>query len=378
MSYNQLIRYETGTLAANQNVGSIVAGITDFVAVGSTGACGVCVDYSGNIFISDSVDHVVMKCDRSGAVVLVAGLAGTHGNNGSNTVTGANARFNAPQGLCCDHSGNLYIADTGNHQIRVLDTNNNVSIVAGDPSAHYGYVDGANLDARFNNPHDIAVDSSGYIYVADGSNHVIRIIRGAQVFTIAGNGTSGNLPADYSTRSQGTAARFHTPLGVSVNRSGQVFVADSGNHKVKIIQPDGWVYNFSGSGASGTTVADAPTSQYQNLRFMDIDRSGSVYVVDYSTGGATSRLVKIALNGTPGVVIDFNATEGNYVTSVAVDQSGALYLTESVTDLQASSSSNSSSSTILKSSSSSTASSASSKSSSSTAAKSSSSSSTAF
>ena len=347
MAYNSLIRYETGTLASAQNTGSIVAGISNLAAKGSTGACGVCVDFSGNVFISDSIAHIILKCDRAGNVRVYAGLAGTPGNNGENTVTAANARFNAPEGICCDKSGNVYVADTGNNQIRVISLSQNVSIVAGDPATKAGYVDGPCLDARFSEPHDVAVDNSGRVYVADGNNHAIRVVNGSQVFTVAGNGTAGDAPADYTTRAQGTNARFNTPLGVTVNRSGQVFVSDSANHKIKLIQPDGWVYNFSGSGVSGTTIGTATTSQYQTPRLLDVDRSGYLYLIDFSVGGATSRLVRINLNGLPGVVIDFDSTTGNYVTGVAVDQSGAMYVTASVADLLMSSSSSASSSTFL-------------------------------
>ena len=353
MSYNSLIRYEAGQLASAQNTGSIVAGIADLAAIGSVGACGVCVDFSGNVFISDSVSHIIVKCDRGGNVSVYAGRAGAAGNNGENTVTGANARFNSPEGICCDKSGNIYVADTGNNQIRVISLNQNVSIVAGDPATKAGYVDGANLDARFSEPHDVAVDNSGRLYVADGNNHAIRLINGAQVFTVAGNGTAGDVPANYTTRAQGTNARFNTPLGVTVNRSGQVFVSDSANHKIKLIQPDGWVYNFSGSGVSGTNIGTATTSQYQTPRLLDVDRSGFLRLIDFSAGGATSRLVQINLNGVPGVIIDFDGTKGNYVNGASVDQSGAMYVTASVADLLMSSSSSASSSTLLKSSSSS-------------------------
>lgn len=341
MAFNQLIRITTGQLASAQNTGSVVASLDDLSDQDSTGICGVCVDFSGNIFVSDQVDHVILKIDRTGSISVYAGSAGTPGNNGTSTATSTNARFNGPQGICCDRSGNLYVADTGNNQIRKIDLNRNVSLLAGSPTGVSGFVDGANTSAAlFNEPHAVAVGRNGIVYVADGGNHAIRMVSGAIVYTLAGNGTSGD------SEGLGDVARFNHPQGVTVDASGRVFVSDTGNHRIKVIGLNGYVYEFSGDGTSGTTIGTAETSRYQTPKFIDADRSGNLYVVDWSSG-SDSRLVKINANGIPGVVIDFSSDEDAYVIGVAVDQAEVLYVTESVADLLMSSSSSTNSSTAV-------------------------------
>jgi sugar lactone lactonase YvrE len=341
MAFNQLIRITAGQAVSAQNTGSIVAGISNLSGKSSTGICGVCVDFSGNIFVTDQVAHIVLKIDRTGTISTYAGVSGSEGSNGDDTVTAYNARFSSPQGICCDRSGNLYVADTGNNQIRKIDLNRNVSLLAGDPDGTGGFADGANISAAlFNEPHGVAVNRTGVVYVADGNNHSIRMVVGANVYTLAGNGTSGDAEG------QGTVARFNHPYGVTVDPSGRVFVSDSGNHRIKVINTDGNVYEFSGDGTSGTTLGTAATSRYQTPKFIDTDRSGNLYLIDWSSG-TSSRLLRINQNGIPGVIIDFSGAEDAYVIGVAIDQAEAIYVAESVADLLISSSSSVSSSTFV-------------------------------
>lgn len=339
---NQIVRYLLGRSAATPNSGKLLVGASGLLDVASTAVCGICTDPSGNVFVTDSEKHVVLKIDATGHVSTYAGLSGTSGNNGSSTVTGANARFNKPQGITCDRNGVLYVADTGNNQIRRIDLNRNVGLLAGSSTGESGFTDGALLWARFDEPHGIAVDACGHIYVADGNNHSIRVIGlvSAKVSTVAGNGTPGDASG------YGANARFNHPQGVAVNPSGHVLVADSDNHRLKIIYLGGPAFNFSGSGVSGTVVGVASSCRYQTPRFCDCDRSGNWYVIDW-TSGTSSRLVRVDPNGTSSLVIDFPNSEDPYVTGVAVDASGAMYVAMSGADILISSSSSSESSTEL-------------------------------
>ena len=162
------------------SVNQIVAGTTQLLARGSTEGFGVCCDPSGMIFVSDPTRHCIMKIWPSGTVYLYAGLPGTSGNNGANVVSLYNARFNTPRSICCDRTGNLYVADSGNNQIRKITPDGYVSLIAGNAAGVAGYVNGT--ASRFNNPWGLCVDRSGNIMVADTGNHAIRKITTGKQF----------------------------------------------------------------------------------------------------------------------------------------------------------------------------------------------------
>src|ERR1700687_4809656 len=174
----------------------------------------VAVDSSGNVYVADSGNHTIRKVTAAGVVSTVAGLAGP---SGSADGAGSAARFNSPFGVAVDGSGNVYVADTFNHTIRKVTTAGVVSTLAGLAGTS-GSADGTGSTARFRFPNSVAADSnsgSGNVYVADTNNHTIRKITTAGVVsTLAGlAGTSGS--ADGS----GSAARFNSPTGVAVDGS---------------------------------------------------------------------------------------------------------------------------------------------------------------
>ncbi|GGY38368.1 NHL repeat-containing protein [Pseudoduganella albidiflava] len=162
----------------------------------------------------------------------VATLAG--GREGYADGKGTAAMFHTPSGLALDHAGNLYVADTGNHAIRRIAPDGTVTTLAGNGQP--GYVDGRGNAARFNGPVGIAVDDTGVVYVADTYNDRIRrIAPDGTVTTVAGSGQPGLLDGP------GTAASFDTPGGIAVARDGTLFVADTGNHAVRRIDAAGTV-----------------------------------------------------------------------------------------------------------------------------------------
>ena len=349
MAYNRLVHFERGwsqTYPNPNNSGSIVLGENDLLNGkdgffgGSEGLCGIAVDPSGNVYCSDSKEHIIIKTTPSGQVSTYAGKAGTWGNNGANTVTAYDARFKDPGGVACDRSGNLYVADVGNNQIRKIDPNRNVSLVAGDPLCSSGFVNGAWDVARFSSPYDVAPDRAGNIWVADTWNHAIRVInRGSKVWTAAGNGTAGDAIG------HGDVARFTKPYGVACSPNGGVYVTDSGNHKVKLIDQSFFVHHFSGSGAAGWFIGDAWTSSYQTLKFCDVDPSGNLYVIDFDPPPSVmSRLLLIDLNGNPHTIAQWT-DKTQYVIGVACSLSGSLFVVESIdTEFESSSSQSSASS----------------------------------
>ena len=322
---------------------------------------GMCVDRSGNIYVSDDQDHVILKVNESGKINTLAGLAGTSGNNTAlQKVAAASARFNQPKGLACDRSGNIYVADYGNNQIRKIAQDGYVSTFAGNGATTSGLVD-ATLDAlqsKFSHPSDVAVDYSGVVYVADTDNNAIRRIWGGNVLTIAG-GVSGDGENVRASKITGVNALFNSPGALTVDAKGNIFVADTGNNKIKKITPNGWVYLHSGSGTSGhalgTGTEPAYTCTYTSLRYMDVDTWGYLYVVDRDTANAYSRLVKVSPFGVASNIVDFHETTTSYtgVDGVAVSPAGKVFVSIAVEDEYNSSSSSESEGNVSSSSSSS-------------------------
>ncbi len=331
MSINQVVNYYQGYIQSIGNNGSKIAGLIGLSLKGSVTLADACVDYSGNIYVTDPVQNIILKINGSGTIFLLAGLSGISGNNGSNTVSCSDARFNYPTGITCDRNGDLYICDTNNHQIRKI-SNNKVSLIAGSPSCESGTADGT--AARFNSPYGIDIDESGNIYVADTMNHAIRIIRGGVVSTFAGlKGTSGNYPvwSDMTTSYGvlGTDARFNSPYAITANSNGYVFVSDTGNSVIKRIDSAGRVRIFSGSGTYGRVNGNSKTCRYQDLKYMDVTKSEELYVIDYNETGV-SRLMLVNREGSAYPVIDWSlASEGLNAASIVCDQAAHLIVIES-------------------------------------------------
>ena len=166
----------------------------------------------------------------------VTTLAG--GSEGFADGSGAQASFNTPSALAIDTGGNLYVADTGNNRIRKITREGAVSTIAGDGTA--GYADGPAAQSRFNGPIGVAVDKDGNVYVADTYNDRIRkISTDNQVTTVAGAGTPGY--ADGASHN----AMFDTPCGIAVMNDGSLVVADTGNNRLRKISSDGNVTTLS-------------------------------------------------------------------------------------------------------------------------------------
>ena len=352
-AYNQLVRYDTSYNTAYGNIGVIIAGKFQFFDKHCASVVGIAVDKSGMIYVSDPIQNIILKINPEGNVVIFAGKKGETGNNGNNRVIASSALFNNPGGLSCDASGNLYVADTGNNQIRLIDRYGYVSLFAGSPTGIAGFTSGIGSKARFNTPKDISVDPSGNVFVADTGNHAIRLIKSgiSLVCTVAGTGISGD---SYGI---GVQSQLSSPHSIACDYSGNIYIFDTNNHKIKLLNRSFYVLRFSGSGVKGSYLGDALTSQYNDLKYSDVDKSGNLYVIDYDEA-LGSRLLKINPNGIPGVVKDFaGSTEDRHVVGVSVNASGTLFVTESVYEMEQYSSSSSSSSSIDSSSSSSSSSS---------------------
>jgi hypothetical protein len=188
---------------------------------------GIAVDGTGNLFVADSLNHTIRKVTPAGAVTTIAGTAGS---SGAVDGTGSAARFHGPQGLVLDSSGNLYVADTNNSTIRKIVTATGAVTTLTGQAGNPGSTDGSSSQARFYYPSGVAVDGTGNLYVADTDNDSLRQISSTgAVSTIAGAaGTSG------SADGVGLAARFYFPTGITADGSGNIYVADTNNHTIRV------------------------------------------------------------------------------------------------------------------------------------------------
>jgi sugar lactone lactonase YvrE len=229
----------------------------------------VALDSSGNVYVADYNNHLIRKVSPAGVVTRLAG-AGTYGNvNGS----GATAKFDSPYGVAVDTSGNAYVADESNHQIRKITPEGMVSTLAGTGTA--GFEDGTGISAKFNYPSGVALDTNGNLYVADASNNRIRkITQAGVVSTLAGMGSSG------AVNGAGVTATFGNPSGVALDNNGNVYVADYNNHLIRMISPAGVVSTLAGVELVGHLDGLGVTAKFNHPSGVALDTSGNVYVAD--------------------------------------------------------------------------------------------------
>ena len=272
---------------------------------------GVAVDGSGNVYVADYDNHKIRMIARNGDVTTVAGS----GNQGNTDANGTSASFNSPFGVAVDGDDNVYVADARNHKIRKIAPNGDVTTLAGTGSA--GNTDANGTFASFNYPYGIAVDGDDNVYVADAGNYKIRkIARNGDVTTVAGSGNQGNTDAN------GTSASFKFPVGVAVDGSGNVYVSDAGNHKIRKIAPNGDVTTLAGTGSAGNTDANGTFASFNSPYGVAVDGDDNVYVSDVgnhkirkitTTSSATLTGDSTEQAGVHNVVLEANDGNGGVV-----------------------------------------------------------------
>ncbi len=230
------------------------------------------LDSTGNLYIADAGNHVVRRVSSSGVVTTIAGVPGIAGfADGPANM----AKFNQPRGIAIDAAGDLLVSDYRNHVIRKITRTGQVLTIAGAPGIS-GTSDGSGSSARFTYPSGLAVTSDGSVFVADSGNHVIRQISNGIVSTLAGEkrypGTSDGF---------GTQARFNYPFDVVVAASGDLFVADTHNHSIRRVTRNGQVTTFAGlSGEEGHDDGLTYEARFSYPWGVGIAGDGWIYVAD--------------------------------------------------------------------------------------------------
>ena len=234
---------------------------------------GIAVDNSGNVYVADSYNNLIRKITAAGVVTTLAGNDSLGAVNGADTT----ASFDNPTGVAVDAFGNVYVADWGNSLIRKITAAGIVTTLAGSGSA--GYANGSDTLASFNKPKGIAVDVQGNLYVSDWGNSLIRKVTSAGVVsTLAGSYC--NPQCGGFANGTGSAAVFNSPVGMTVDASGNVYVADKLNNLIRKITPAGVVTTFAGSGEQGAENGTAAAASFNFPSGVAIDPFGNVYVAD--------------------------------------------------------------------------------------------------
>ena len=237
----------------------------------------VSVDASGlNVFITDTSNAKIRKVNSAGIITTFAGtgIAGSSGDTGPAT----SAELRSPFGIYAGTNSNIYIADYGNHKIRKVNSAGIITTFAGTGTAGSSGNYGPATSARLNCPRGVGADSNGNIFIADTSNNQIRKVNSAGIITTYAGSTVG------STGDGGSAisAKFFNPFSVSVDINGNVFIADLSNQRIRLINSAGIVSTFAGTGTAGST-GDGGLSTNAQLNVpweATVDISGNVYIVD--------------------------------------------------------------------------------------------------
>jgi len=246
------------------------AGLVDPVAVTS--------DSSRNVWIADYLGHRVRRVSPSGVITSAAGTgrAGFSGDTGP----AASARLNRPRGVATDVYGNVYIADSLNHRVRKVDRRGSITTVAGTGIRGHSGDRGLATLAQLDTPAAVTVDDEGNLYIAEQGSHVIRMVRpDGFILAVAGTGVGG-----YSgDGGPATTARLDSPSGVAADSRGNLFIADTNNHRVRRVTPDGTIDSVAGTGTPGFGGDRGPAAEAQLRQpsAVVVDRvSGALYVAD--------------------------------------------------------------------------------------------------
>jgi sugar lactone lactonase YvrE len=269
-------------------------------------------DNNGNLYISDFTTHVIRKLTTAGVLTTFAGTGQAGYANGKV----ADAQFNKPAGIAIDSKNeNIFVVDNGNHCIRVISlASGTVATYAGFPQA--GYSDGLASIAQFNGPIGLAIDGTGNLYVGDtGNSRVRKISTSAVVSTLAPNNPV-----------------FTGIAGVVVDGNGTVYAAEALNHRIQKISPTGAVSTLAGSTTSGFINATGTAARFNVPYSISIDATGNIFVADFSNHsirkitpqGVTTTLLG---TGTPGFVEGANA-QFNQPIGITVRTNGDIYVAD--------------------------------------------------
>jgi sugar lactone lactonase YvrE len=359
----------SGALAAGSGLVTVpawalnVPSITTIAGTGATGytgdgglavnaklniPTGIAEDTAGSLYFSDTNNNAVRKIVsptrlNHDTITTIAGngTAGFSGDGGPAT----SAQLNRPTGTAVDSSGNVYISDTGNNRVRKIALNGTITTLAGsgrctskdDPGSTPMALPGDGgpaTQASLCSPTGVAVDQSGNVYIADTNHNAVRIVSNAGIITtFAGYGKAGSS----GDGGKATKATLNSPTGVAVDGVKNVYIADTGNNKVRKVNTSGIISTFAGTGVQGYggDGGAATSAQMNQPTGLGVDPTGTVYISD--TGNqrvrrvAGSTISTYGGNGTKGFSGDGGAASSamlNTPTGAVAADGSAVYFSD--------------------------------------------------
>jgi sugar lactone lactonase YvrE len=283
-------------------------------------------DAAGNLYFAETGHHFIRKLDTLGNITTIAGT-GTQGFSGDEGPA-TSAALDSPQGLALDTANNLYIADTHSHRIRELNlTTGNIITVAGNAPGFSGDT-GPATSAQLNLPTALALDATGNLYIADTGNHRIRklSLTTGIITTIAGTGTQGFSGDD----GPATSAAIDSPTGLAIDTAGNLYLADTHNNRIReIAASTGTITTIAGNGSPGFSgdAAAATSAALALPHGLSFDAAGNLYLADTANhrirriDALTGIIATVAGDGTQAF-----SGDGGPATSASLDSPGATSL----------------------------------------------------
>jgi sugar lactone lactonase YvrE len=322
-----------GAMAAPATIGTVAGGGPEIQgAVGQVS--GLAVDGAGNSYVGSISHDRVYRISSAGTQTTIAGV-GSIGYNGDG-IPATSAAITDPAGLAVDTVGNVYIADAGNHRIRRVDAlTGGISTVAGSGAPGFAGDGGAATSAQLNFPRDVAVDSSGNLFIADTSNHRVRRVDAVTgvISVLAGTGVAG-----YNGDGFGAATfDLNNPTGVAVDGLGDVYIADSGNNRIRRVSGGGVIttiagdglFGFKGDGGPATaarlrTPAKIAVDSAETFVFSEINGAR----VRRVAGGVISTILGTGIPGFNGDGIIATAAQIRGPVGVALNTAGDVFVAD--------------------------------------------------
>jgi len=297
---------------------------------------GIVADTAGNLYFSDrNYCRIRMINAATGIVTTLygTGIGGYSGDGGP----AAAAELNTPQGLAFDASGNLFICDYYSNRIRMVNTSGIISTFAGQSGLFQEGYPAVNAELSF--IINLTTDVAGNIYVADLDNHRIRMVNAMTgvITTVAGCGISGQEDAFSGDGGPATAAHLYFPNTMAFDRAGNMYICDESNERIRMVNTSGVITTFAGNGTYGfVDNVPAVDAEFSNPTGVVVDNTGNVYICDNANHrirkvDASGTVTTVAGNGTAGYSGDGGpATNAqlNYPYDVAVDGLGNLYISD--------------------------------------------------
>lgn len=274
----------------------------------------VAVNSAGSVYIADASNRVIREVSSTGTITTIAGISGVQGFSGDGGLATA-ATLGRAVALALDASGNLYIVDSVNQRVRRIAANGIITTIAGNGNSAYAGDGGLATLASFSFPLGVAVDGSGNVYVADAGNNRVRKISAAGVIsTVAGNGQAA-FSGDGGTAA---SASLNLPSDVAVDSAGNLYIADAGNNRIRMVNSAGIITTISGTSNNGFSgdggLASAATLNYP--WGLATDTSGDVYLADRVNSRV--RLISASSTTPPSVPANGVLNAASFTTNFAV------------------------------------------------------------